>query len=399
MSKTKHHHYATDQVPEAGRLDLLSRFVVTKTGLKYLEEKPEDLRRILHDQMQSMGFSSEVEYLNFLQDGEPGRKEFETLVKDLTVGETYFFRHREQFEAIKKALPELFANKGPGDNLRVWSAGCSNGAELYSVSMLLREQFAGFCQAYPPYLVGTDINSDSLAKAVEGNYDEWSLRGVGPEERARYFDKVGKLVRVKSEFRQNVFFHFHNLASDPIPSVSHNVFGLDIIFLRNVLIYFDIKALRPFLGKIHEALVPGGYLAVAPAEVGPDFEHWFEVVHADGCLLYRKADGKKLSIAGKPDANKAPPKIVKTPAKQETQPADTTEATMEAAMAGANQGKLAQARTLLESLVKKDSLNFEAHYLLGLVNLNLGDTKEAKENLRRVLYLRRDFPLRAFTLG
>ncbi len=377
-------------------LDLLSRYVVTKTGLKYLDEKPEDLRRILSDRMKSLLFTSEVEYLNFLQDGEPGRKEFETLVKELTVGETYFFRHREQFEAFKKSLPELFANKAPGDSLRVWSAGCSNGAELYSVSMLLREHFAESCQEAAPHLVGTDINADSLAKAIEGSYEEWSLRGVGPEERARFFDKQGKRLRVKDEFRHNVSFHFHNLACDPIPSSSHNIFALDFIFLRNVLIYFDIKSLRPFLGKIHEALVPGGYLAVAPAEVGPDFEHWFETVPFEGSLLYRKSDGKKVTVGTtKGNALSKPVKLHPLP----PPPVDTTEATLEAAMAGANQGKLAQARTLLESLVKKDSLNYEAHYLLGIVNHNLGEAAEAKENLRRVFYLRRDFWLASFQLG
>ncbi len=390
-----------DSQPAPSRMEYVARFLISRTGLKYLESRPDELDRKVLVRMDSLGISAEVEYLAYLQDGVTGKKEFELLVKELTVGETYFFRHREQFEATKKILPELFAKKGGKDVLRVWSAGCSNGAELYSLSILLQESFAAQIAGHPPCLIGTDLNSDSLAKAMEGIYEDWSLRGVSDLEREKYFDNAMQRWKIKDSYRQGVHFEFHNLAADPIPSASQNLFGFDLIFLRNVLIYFDAKSLNSFLGKVSEALVEGGYLAVAPAEVGPDFENWFEPVTFPGGLLYRKKGPSNTVQASQPAKSKkaAPPQPKSPFPKSLRAAAKNSAATLDSVMEGANQGKLSESRTLLESMILKDSLNHEVLYYLGLVNHNLGETQQARENLTRVLYLNPDFFLASFHLG
>lgn len=395
MSKALKDKRSSDAV-SLPALHMVPRFIVARSGLKYLEENPQDLERVIRDRMADLLFETETEYLAYLQDGEKGKKEFERLAKELTVGETYFFRHREQFEAVKKVMPTLLEKKGQDEGLRVWSAACSNGAELYSLSILLRENFGAHPALQSPYLVGTDINPDALAKANAARYEEWSLRGVTESERAKYFDSDAKGKTVKAEYRQGVQFHFHNLAHDPIPSASHNLFGFDIIFLRNVLIYFDIKSLSHFLGTVCEALVPGGYLAVAPAEVGPDFEKWFETVSFPGCLLYRKPENAEAFRARVDHKTIKPTKDVATavmprPVLDELPPGATSEMTLEAAMKGANAGHFVQARHLLEGLISKDSLNYEAHYYLGLVTYSMGNFGEAEGMFRRVIYIRRDF--------
>ncbi len=371
-------------------LEMVPRFLIARSGLKYLEANPADLERLVRARMADLQITNETEYLAFLQDREKGEKEFNLLAKELTVGETYFFRHREQFEAVKRVVPELLGRKAVGQSLKIWSAACSNGAELYSLSILLKDNFSAMLGDAAPLLVGTDINSDSLDKANAGVYEEWSLRGVSDSDRDKYFERNQKKSKIRDQYRQGVTFIFHNLASDPIPSAAHNLFGFDIIFLRNILIYFDPKTLSTFLGNIAEAMVPGGYLAVAPAEVGPDFEKWFEPVLFPGSLLYRKPLLPN-SVGRKSEKMKVAPVAAVRTIRTASDPEAANQVTLDAAMAGANSGKLSHSKHLLETLIKNDSMNFEAHHYLGLVNYNLGDTSEAEKNFRRVLYLRRDF--------
>ena len=130
------------------------------------------------------------------------------LVGELTIGETYFFRHTEQFDALREQIvPEILARNRSSRCLRIWSAGCSIGAEPYSVSILLRTCFQAELQDWDVSIVATDLNVEFLALAQAGAFDEWAFRGTPPDLKQRCFKQVGKKwLLLVPKFRKGVSF-------------------------------------------------------------------------------------------------------------------------------------------------------------------------------------------------
>jgi chemotaxis protein methyltransferase CheR len=188
---------------------------------------------------------------------------FDALLNELTIGETYFFRTHEHFDFLREqALPELRRTRGPEHAMRVWSAGCSSGEEPYSLAVLLMEE--GYGQRMEVH--ATDISRAALAHAQQANYSAWSLRSTGAERMRPFLRQEDKRYVLVPEVRHLVRFHYLNLALDTWPSPESGIGGMDIIFCRNVLIYFTRDTIAAVARRLYESLADGGFLVTGPSD-------------------------------------------------------------------------------------------------------------------------------------
>jgi chemotaxis protein methyltransferase CheR len=199
------------------------------------------------------------------------------LIEAAVVGETYFFRHPEQLEAVRDVLLPPAPRDRP---LRIWSAGCATGEEPYSLAMMLRDAGRASCR---DRILGTDVSARALAVAAEGSYGAWSLRRLDPSARARHFEGEPPLVRVRDEVRALVELRRHNLYSDPAPQGA-----FDLVVCRNVLIYFDPDTAREIASRLLEAVAPGGILLLGPVEVPVAERLVAERIEVGGTTLMRR---------------------------------------------------------------------------------------------------------------
>jgi chemotaxis protein methyltransferase CheR len=256
-----------------------------RCGLHYPERKRGDLAHGLTQAMNGGGYPNlEALYADATASGPA----WETIVAHLTIGETYFFRNRPQFAALEQhVLPELLQRRASIRSLRFWSAACATGEEPYSLAMLLGDLLPpdAFWQAS---ILATDINPRFLARAREGLYSEWSFRETTAEQRARFWTAEGNRWRIQTAIRRMVVFARLNLAEPSYPAVANGTCAMDIIFCRNVMIYFDEATIRMVLARLYGALAPGGWLFVGHAEPQVGLFSQFEVHNFPNAIIYRK---------------------------------------------------------------------------------------------------------------
>jgi chemotaxis protein methyltransferase CheR len=207
------------------------------------------------------------------------------LVAELTIGETYFSRDTAQFELLRRRiLPELLATAGAQRPLRFWSAGCASGEEPYSMAMILDELGA----LRSAEIVGTDISRPRLDQAQRGVYARWSLRGVPDDVRDRYFAPRGRYYELDERIRRTVDFRYLNLAEDRFPSLSVGIWGMDLIFCRNVLIYFDRATVQRVARRLIDSLSQDGWLVLGASD--PSLRELVDcdVIVTDAGLVYKR---------------------------------------------------------------------------------------------------------------
>ncbi|HZI16259.1 MAG TPA: protein-glutamate O-methyltransferase CheR [Myxococcus sp.] len=185
------------------------------------------------------------------------------LLIELTIGETYFFRTPEHFEHLRRVvLPELRERHGAGYTARLWSAACSSGEEPYSLAALLMAEGWGEHMA----VYGTDVSRGALERARRAEYGEWSLRGPWADRMRPHLRAEGRRYTLSPEVQRQVRFSYLNLALDTWPSPESGLWKLDVIFCRNVLIYFNAATIEGVARRLHDALIEGGYLFTGPSD-------------------------------------------------------------------------------------------------------------------------------------
>jgi len=220
------------------------------------------------------------EYLNFV---ESDRQEYVQFINALTTNLTYFFREKHHFDFVENTVVNEWRARSPAPNqLRLWSAGCSTGEEAYSLAMTVKP----FVNSYPMCdlkILATDIDTSVLVKGKEAVYDVEQLKGVSPSQRIHYFKKAGEhlhLLQVKDDIKSMVFFKTLNLMDHWPMSRS-----FDLIFCRNVLIYFDRPTQQQLLQRFADRLKIGGYLILGHSESLGDVAKQFDFL---GKTIYRK---------------------------------------------------------------------------------------------------------------
>lgn len=405
-------------------LSRLSDLLAGRIGLNFPPERWGDLERGIDAAARAFGLADANSCAQRLLSSAPSHQEIELLASCLTVGETYFFRERRSFDALEQSvLPELLQARGQGERrLRIWSAGCCTGEEPYSIAMLLDRLLPDQLD-WNITLLATDINPTFLRKAVRAEYGEWSFRDTPAWLRERYFHHSGGSYRLRDSIRERVAFSCLNLADDSYPSLTNNTNAMDLILCRNVLMYFTAERAGAVIGKLHRALVDGGWLVVSPAETSTVLFADFEAVEFDGAIFYRKgaeAAARYRSAAPVPvmapasrcraELPAAPlpeqPAVPLVPLVPERRAA-TSESPVPAeaekfstrAREYANLGRLDEASAWCREAIALDKLNPVYHYLLATIEQERGLNDAAAQSLLRALYLDDRFALAHFALG
>jgi chemotaxis protein methyltransferase CheR len=266
---------------------LLRDYVYDHCGILVREDMKFVMERRLWPRLEALGLRDFGRYHHHLRYDARRREELEAAVEALTTHETYFFREPNQLKAFTdEILPALQLRKAPARRLRIWSAGCSTGEEAYTIAMLL-QQSRRF-EDWDVEVYGTDISRRVLATARRAEYGPSSLRATSPELVSRFFVQLGaNKVRVRDDVRAWVSFGQLNLLDE---EACRLVPQMDVVFCRNVMIYFDVPARRRVLQVFHEKLIPGGYLMLGHSENLLNLGADFELVHLRGDLAYRKPE-------------------------------------------------------------------------------------------------------------
>ncbi len=243
------------------------QLISTHTGLYIRPQDRELLCNKIEMRMKILKISNPEEYYGLL-DGktDQSEQEWKDLEIQITTVESYFFRDRGQFTLLEnQILPELIKTKKEARSLRIWSAGCSTGEEVYSLAILLNELIPNH-QEWNITIIGTDINVEVLEKAQRGIYNSWSFRLVGADLQNRYFHHQKNLWQIDEKIRQMVKFRYGNLVHDYFPNPI-DIHNMDLIICRNVFIYFEHQAIATVLKKFQQTLRPGGYLITGHTEL------------------------------------------------------------------------------------------------------------------------------------
>jgi chemotaxis protein methyltransferase CheR len=213
--------------------------------------KSKQMDRRIHSLMNIWGVSDYDEYLTILQTDPQRYQEF---VKKLTINVSEFFRNPDRFmELWERIMPELL--KKPG-KIKIWSAGCSNGSEPYSVAIILHE----LCASTRAEILATDIDQVVLDKAKKGVYLQNEIKSMPPDLIKKHFRQEGEAFYLKENIKERVVFKKHNLLKDPFEK------DLDLIICRNVVIYFTEQAKNDLYIKFNQSLRMGGYFLVGGTE-------------------------------------------------------------------------------------------------------------------------------------
>lgn len=258
--------------------------IARRMGLSFDDGKLEFLAEVLERRLRVHGESA-TRYLTRLEQDSGFGGELSEIARELTVGETYFFRHSDQFRAFTEiALPARLEARSIVRQLRLLSAGCSSGEEAYTLCILTRERIH---DAQPPFelsIRGVDINPGAIERARAANYSTWALRETPDAVQKQYFTVVGREHMLAKSIRENVVFEEHNLvAEDTWPPESY-----DVIFCRNVLMYFTPENAERVVKRFARALAPGGFLFLGHAENLRGLSLDFELRHTHSTFYYQR---------------------------------------------------------------------------------------------------------------
>lgn len=398
-------------------------------------------------------------YLELLRNP-PGDEELRRLLPLVTVGKTSFFRDERQFRALEAIMPGLIARaRAGGRRVAIWSAGCATGEEPYSIAMTAAEAGGGPEQVE---ILATDVNPEAVAFAARGSYEPRRVREVKEPYLSRHFDREGDRYVVRAGLRRLIAaIRPHNLVSTIFPRAGE-AGGWDVIFCRNVIIYFDTATTQQVLTQFHNALAPGGYLFLGYSESLFRLFEGFELTEVAGAFVYRRpeslgvvrpvpavAPSLRPHLVPMPSApppvrhlRLAPPEPAHTPVPLPPEaygPAPAAEPPLapqeylDAAVALFADGRFGAARELLERLLEQggedlavrltlanlygilrqadrahssylaalalEPLSAEAHLFFGIHLLSMNQAEEAALELSRALFIDPDLALAHYYLG
>lgn len=369
--------------------------------------------------------------------------EVRTLARHITIGETYFFREKPAMDFFRQIIiPEIVKRRKSNQTpYRIWSAACSSGEEPYTLAMLLQDHLQDI-SASDATILATDINPDALKKARNGAYTAWSFRETSEQIQKRYFTTEGKQWVIRPEIRQMVRFAHLNLISDIFPSPLNGTAGIDLIFCRNVLMYFDKETIQRIAHQLESCLVPGGWLVTSQVELSEEyFGRFGKIIHAGGFFYrrlevpYVRNETAKLATddtvaarlplnrtakAISPDSatrsnlikERAAERVKKIPILKDESKNDLPAMEFAALQHPSDRQKLREqiskladkgqteaALPLAKELCGESSADEKDYFLLASIQMAIGNYGEAEVSLTRALYLDPDFHEARFQLA
>jgi chemotaxis protein methyltransferase CheR len=288
-------------IPAAEDVELFRAAVSSRLGLYFEDAKVGFLGEVLRRRLDATGRDC-GSYLRDLEAEQVGG-ELGMLADELTVPETYFLRNIEQFHALAQSVvPDRVRARGADGGLRILSAGCASGEEAFSVAMLLQETLD---PGWPWSVLAVDLSPSALKRAQTGRYSPWSLRGVPPDVQERWFTRSGQDVVLAEAIRMAVTFEQRNLAEDDGELWRED--GYDVVFCRNVLMYFTPERRRELVGRIAGSLRPGGYLFLGHAENLRGLSQELDLRHTHETFYYQRKAGRAHPLAEVPASLDPPP--------------------------------------------------------------------------------------------
>jgi chemotaxis protein methyltransferase CheR len=436
----------TNRLPDI-LLSQVSELIAAETALQFSQDQWNDLDRRVGYAAEEFSFHNKETFVHWLLSSSLTKEQIEILASHLTVSETYFWREPRIFEALEEhILPELIRSReNTGKRLRIWSAACATGEEPYSIAIALKRMVHRLSD-WNITILATDINTRVLRKAQAGIYGKWSFRNAPAWLEKNYFHRLeGGKLEIIPEIREMVNFEYLNLSEDIYPSHQNNTNAMDLIFCRNVLMYFAPAHSGQIGKRLHRSLLEGGWLVVGASELSCQIFPQFKSVHFPGATAYRKLNNVSHSpvkvhfketaheqvLAQFPvnepdDADLVLSCFSNEPGKEEihhvaidpvkesipsTQPNITDaieeQKTCEASKPVitvsvrtlADQGKLAEALELCEKALDFDKLDPEMHYLRAIIYNERNNHEETIASLKRALYVTSEFIPANFLLG
>ena len=429
----------------------ISEFVAEHLGLNFPKERWSDLERNITAAAAEFGYTEVEKFLQRIMSSPMTHEHVEILTIHLTINETYFWRERETFEALEQSiLPDLIRSRQEKKRIRIWSAGCSTGEEPYSIAIALHRAIPQI-KDWNITILATDINPRILHRAAAGLYNQWSFRNSPQWLKGKYFSlKEENMFEILPEIKRMVKFEYLNLADDVFPSPFNDTNAMDIIFCRNVLMYFTEKRRSQVVRGLFNSLIQNGYLVVSASELSLQNFSEFKAINLPGMVIYQKTY-KRLKIQQPTTVINDEPKpiIFQLPLKpittiEETEPiilkmennilpepvkpapiksiyeealksyskgnyADvidklqkdyqTTEEQILLIRAYANQGKLIESLKACEKGIVEDKLDPRLYYLYATILRENNQLDEAVASLKRAIYLDSNFVLSYYSLG
>ncbi|MBT3394099.1 MAG: hypothetical protein HN411_03185 [Waddliaceae bacterium] len=431
-------------------------FVTERTGLYFRDYQLKGLEETVIRRAEALRLPSIKEYYRHITTSQKHEDELRNLLNLLTINHTYFFRNEPHFKALKEEiLPKLIAKKIKHRDkssktkpiLRIWSAGCSTGEEPYSIAIVIKEILKDR-EDLDVKILATDASTEALKKARQGIYSENHMKLIDKDLREKYFTKVKGdsrhvIYKISDEIKDMVEYSYLNLMEEGFPK------DLDIIFCRNVVIYFELETTVEVMNKFNDSLTKEGYMISGHSESPQFVTERFVMEECAEAIVYRKAE-----YAAAHAIKKAPPKkkepiqpikqkvssIIYDIAKAEVDarkdkkasPEDIEKLLVKAKIASynkkygeafyfiervyeldkenidaryleaeiyANRRKYDVAKDKLQKLLAVDALFVPAYYLLGCIFVEEGGTSLAKKNMKKALFLDDRFSLANFGLA
>ncbi len=268
---------------------LLRDFIHEKTGI-YIDDKRKYFLEIrLSNRIKKLNLSSYKDYYYYLKYDPNRNEELKNLFNVITTNETSFFRNPIQLKIFEKEiLPKVIEQKRKSiiKKIRIWSAGCSTGEEPYTIAIIVSEVLGREKKLWNIKIIGNDLSPQVIETAKRGIYMEYTLRNTPKHIIEKYFTQIEKgKYEISSELKKMVYFHTINLIDR---SQTNQVEMCDIIFCRNVLIYFDDENKRKVVNNLYDRLVPGGYLFVGHSENLHNITRAFVPCSYPGGFVYQK---------------------------------------------------------------------------------------------------------------
>jgi len=289
MSVLAQRSTATLSISEA-EYQKFCEYFYRRTGISFGDNKRYFVDKRLIDRIQKNGAAGVSDYFERLRRHDAGG-EIEILINLLTINETYFYREDHQLECLVSGiLPELVSERRKGDRIRIWSMPCSTGEEPYSIAIYLLENWPQV-DDYDIEIMASDIDTNVLRAAEGGVYDLRSLHRLSPDLVRKYFVSAGTDgFRLIDAIRQSVRFTKVN-ASDV--AEMRRFASIDVIFCRNMLIYFDDRSRRQVVESFYDSLGQGGFICLGHSESMSRISSLFEVRKFPQAIVYQKSGGPR----------------------------------------------------------------------------------------------------------
>jgi chemotaxis protein methyltransferase CheR len=429
----------------------MSEFVAEHFGMHFPEERWSDLERHITAAATESGYTEVEHFIQRIVSLPMTTEHVALLTTHLTINETYFWREPETFEALEQSiLPELIRSRQREKKIRIWSAGCSTGEEPYSIAIALHRAIPQI-QDWDITILATDINHRILQIASAGLFNPWSFRNSPQWLREKYVSLKGEdMFEIIPEIKRMVTFGYLNLADDVFPSPLNDTNAMDIIFCRNVLMYFSEKRRSQVVRGLFTSLIHNGYLVVSASELSLQSLSDFTATNFPGMVLFQKTSEtpnarqeipaeasvhaplehawqlrpvntlderepqlREIESANLPEAelplhtlprtDKALALYVQGKYAEVTEMLQHDDLTSEEQIlfirAYANQGELDRALQSCAMAIKADKLNPGLHYLYATLLQENNRLEEAVASLKRAIYLDSNFVLSYYSLG